>query len=232
MIMMIQISTSDPFVIVCGMRNDRAVCLNKTRVIDKTLNPAWNQDLVISEIDGSSLLTLTVLDHDAIGHDDFLGQVVIDLNRLPNSVLRGEKTEIAYDIGRYVHVSPDSRGTPRNLGDANFAGQGKLWVSVSIVKAAECWFGWMHQFKKGLFGRSSWEQRYVTIINGNIAVHENPLSLHKPDATYEERDVVNVEKVTHDGKVCLRVTVRSEKEPVHLQLSITYVIFIVFIVFC
>jgi hypothetical protein len=49
----------------------------KSRTIEKTLNPAWNETLTLSNVMVADSLKLTVMDWDRVGSDDFLGEVTV-----------------------------------------------------------------------------------------------------------------------------------------------------------
>ena len=71
--------TSDPFVAVqvSGVKS------TKTKVVKKTLHPEWNQTLELILPPGNEEpLRCQVFDHDVIGANDFLGEVVVPLDVL------------------------------------------------------------------------------------------------------------------------------------------------------
>jgi hypothetical protein len=70
---------SDPYTIVRFHNEEK-----RTRVINKTLDPAWDQEFSFSldHVDADAAFTFTVMDKDKIGKDDFLGQAVIPLKDL------------------------------------------------------------------------------------------------------------------------------------------------------
>ena len=71
--------TSDPFVAVqvSGVKS------TKTKVVKKTLHPEWNQTLELILPPGNEEpLRCQVFDHDVIGANDFLGEVVVPLDIL------------------------------------------------------------------------------------------------------------------------------------------------------
>ncbi|KAL6189968.1 hypothetical protein ACLB2K_036369 [Fragaria x ananassa] len=66
--------TSDPYIIVT-MGCHRL----KTRVINKNLNPEWNEELTLSMTDINEPILLNVYDKDHITHDDTMGDAVVDI---------------------------------------------------------------------------------------------------------------------------------------------------------
>ncbi|XP_058203301.1 synaptotagmin-4-like isoform X3 [Rhododendron vialii] len=78
---------SDPFVVVIMKKSDQK---NKTRVVNNTLNPVWNQTFDFVVEDGlHELLILEVWDHDTFGKDK-MGRCIMTLTRV---ILEGEFTD-------------------------------------------------------------------------------------------------------------------------------------------
>ncbi|XP_019173748.1 PREDICTED: synaptotagmin-4-like [Ipomoea nil] len=75
---------SDPFVVITMKKSDQR---NKTRVLNNTLNPVWNQTFDIIVEDGlRDLLIVEVWDHDTFGKDK-IGRCIMTLTRV---ILEGE----------------------------------------------------------------------------------------------------------------------------------------------
>ncbi|KAI8569112.1 hypothetical protein RHMOL_Rhmol02G0253600 [Rhododendron molle] len=78
---------SDPFVVVIMKKSEQK---NKTRVLNNTLNPVWNQTFDFVVEDGlHELLILEVWDHDTFGKDK-MGRCIMTLTRV---ILEGEFTD-------------------------------------------------------------------------------------------------------------------------------------------
>ncbi|KAG8375811.1 hypothetical protein BUALT_Bualt10G0139200 [Buddleja alternifolia] len=78
---------SDPFVVLTMKKSDQK---KKTRVLNDTLNPVWNQTFDFVVEDGlHELLILEVYDHDTFGKDK-MGRCIMTLTR---GILEGEYTE-------------------------------------------------------------------------------------------------------------------------------------------
>lgn len=58
----------------------------KTRVIKRSLNPRWNEELTLATRDPPEPLNLFVYDKDTFSADDNMGEAHIDLNPLINTV--------------------------------------------------------------------------------------------------------------------------------------------------
>lgn len=85
------VNTSDPYVILSAHRLQGAgrgapkstgrpgelFSFGKSKVIPNTLNPTWNEDVLVTSADWCSQLALTVMDSDMVGAHDFLGQVCL-----------------------------------------------------------------------------------------------------------------------------------------------------------
>ncbi|XP_057468438.1 synaptotagmin-4-like isoform X1 [Actinidia eriantha] len=78
---------SDPFVVLIMKKSEQK---NKTRVVNNTLNPVWNQTFDFVVEDGlHDLLILEVWDHDTFGKDR-MGRSIMTLTRV---ILEGEFTD-------------------------------------------------------------------------------------------------------------------------------------------
>ncbi|VFQ60736.1 unnamed protein product [Cuscuta campestris] len=78
---------SDPFVVITMKKSEHK---SKTRVLNNTLNPVWNQTFDIIVEDGlRDLLILEVWDHDTFGKDK-IGRCIMTLTRV---IMEGEYTD-------------------------------------------------------------------------------------------------------------------------------------------
>ncbi|PNY01291.1 plant synaptotagmin, partial [Trifolium pratense] len=78
---------SDPFVV---LSLKKAETKNKTRVVNNSLNPVWNQTFDFVVEDGlHDMLLVEVYDHDTFGKD-YMGRVILTLTRV---ILEGEYKE-------------------------------------------------------------------------------------------------------------------------------------------
>ncbi|XP_057517119.1 protein C2-DOMAIN ABA-RELATED 4-like [Amaranthus tricolor] len=68
------VRTSDPYVVI-KMGKQKL----KTRVINKDVNPEWNEDLTLSVSDPTLPIQLTVYDHDMFSKDDKMGEAEFDI---------------------------------------------------------------------------------------------------------------------------------------------------------
>jgi Ca2+-dependent lipid-binding protein len=67
---------SDPYVVLCDEYQNR---LHRTRVINRNLNPRWDESVDIS-VEGALNLIATIWDHDMIGDHDFVGRTSLKLD--------------------------------------------------------------------------------------------------------------------------------------------------------
>ncbi|XP_054790222.1 protein C2-DOMAIN ABA-RELATED 4-like [Prosopis cineraria] len=68
------VRSSDPYIVV-RMGKQKL----KTRVIDKDINPEWDEELTLSVVDPKLPVTLTVYDHDTWSPDDPMGDAEFDI---------------------------------------------------------------------------------------------------------------------------------------------------------
>ena len=83
---------SDPYVRVHLLRSGNEQVrkdddVRRTKVLYKTLNPAWNEKFVFEHVDkqGNSQVLLELFDHDVISADDAMAQIVLPVSTLPRA---------------------------------------------------------------------------------------------------------------------------------------------------
>ncbi|KAH0518333.1 Protein piccolo [Microtus ochrogaster] len=112
---------SDPFVKVYLLPGRGAEYKRKTKYVQKSLNPEWNQTVIYKSISMEQLmkktLEVTVWDYDRFSSNDFLGEVLIDLSstshldNTPRWYPLKEQTE-SIDHGK-SHYSQSSQQSPK-----------------------------------------------------------------------------------------------------------------------
>lgn len=70
------IGTSDPYV-----KLQHGKYKARSSVVNRNLNPVWNEKFVFQVKDLSLPLVIRVYDHDTFSSDDFMGQGLIDLRK-------------------------------------------------------------------------------------------------------------------------------------------------------
>ncbi|KAL9227019.1 hypothetical protein vseg_002766 [Gypsophila vaccaria] len=75
------VKTSDPYVIVRLGKQKL-----KTRIIRKSLNPVWNEDLTLCVVDENEPVKIYVYDHDTFTMDDKMGDAEFELKHLVEAV--------------------------------------------------------------------------------------------------------------------------------------------------
>nr|XP_020840122.1 protein piccolo-like isoform X2 [Phascolarctos cinereus] len=112
---------SDPFVKVYLLPGRGAEYKRRTKYVQKSLNPEWNQTVIYKNISMEQLkkktLEVTVWDYDRFSSNDFLGEVLIELSstshldNTPHWYLLKEQTE-SIDHGK-SHSSQSSQQSPK-----------------------------------------------------------------------------------------------------------------------
>ncbi len=82
------VNTSDPYVVVSSHKIAPSrsggpksagvgglLSFTKSKVIQSTLNPTWNEEVFVTCAEWNSQIVLTLMDSDMVGAHDFLGQV-------------------------------------------------------------------------------------------------------------------------------------------------------------
>ncbi|KAJ8641266.1 hypothetical protein MRB53_017960 [Persea americana] len=101
---------SDPFVV---LHMKKTHTKNKTRVVNDTLNPAWNQTFDFVVEDGlHDMLTLEVYDHDTFGKN-YMGRCILTLTRV---ILEGEyKDSYQLDEAKSGRLNLHLKWTPQPI---------------------------------------------------------------------------------------------------------------------
>ncbi|XP_075102996.1 synaptotagmin-5-like [Nicotiana tabacum] len=101
---------SDPFVVLIMKKSEQK---NKTRVLNNTLNPVWNQTFDFVVEDGlHDLLILEVWDHDTFGKDK-IGRCIMTLTRV---ILEGEfKDTFTLDGSKSGRLTAHLKWTPQPI---------------------------------------------------------------------------------------------------------------------
>ncbi|CAM6011486.1 unnamed protein product [Sphagnum balticum] len=98
--------SSDPYVVVT-LGNQ----VLKTRVINRSLNPVWNEEIILSVPSPPQPLKLQVFDKDVFSADDIMGDAEVDLNPL---ILAAQMHEGMFEeygceqIGRWLATSDNA----------------------------------------------------------------------------------------------------------------------------
>ncbi|XP_057524753.1 protein C2-DOMAIN ABA-RELATED 1-like [Amaranthus tricolor] len=80
------VNSSDPYVIL-RLANQKL----KTRIIKKSLNPEWNEDLTLCVADPNEPIKLYVYDHDTFSLDDKMGDAEFDIRPFLEAVKMNEE---------------------------------------------------------------------------------------------------------------------------------------------
>ena len=76
-----------------------SLLIRRSRIINKNLNPIWDEAFSIAVEDVFKPVTVKVYDYDWGASDDFIGQTMIDLSQLDLNTL----TELRFAIGFDLH---------------------------------------------------------------------------------------------------------------------------------
>ncbi|CAK9199652.1 unnamed protein product [Sphagnum jensenii] len=105
--------SSDPYVVVTLGQQ-----VLKTRVINRSLNPVWNEEIILSVPSPPQPLKLQVFDKDVFSADDIMGDAEVDLNPL---ILAAQMHEGMFEeygceqIGRWLATSDNALVKDSNI---------------------------------------------------------------------------------------------------------------------
>ncbi|ETV97415.1 hypothetical protein, variant 1 [Aphanomyces invadans] len=118
---------SDPYVVVTVLessnpRNLEAAQTTKSDIVYKTLNPHWDQRLLLPAVAPSATLCLTVLDYDFGSNPDFLGQVMIPVQSVT--------TVTKVNLGPLMFTPRHPDGSIMAVSDKSKPGQGSITFAL------------------------------------------------------------------------------------------------------
>ena len=100
--------SSDPFAVVGVAGAEEKAGSVRTRVIPKTLDPEWNEALILTLPPmNREPLVVQVFDHDLLGANDFLGEVCVPLSALE----LGEVVDDVFDLQPRTHKADEVSGS-------------------------------------------------------------------------------------------------------------------------
>jgi stromal membrane-associated protein len=105
--------SSDPY--VCATLGGQSA---KTKVVNRNLNPVWDEELMLSVPSPPQPLKLQVFDHDVFSKDDSMGEATVDLNPLilAAQMHQGMFEEFGCEqIGRWLATSDNALVKDSNI---------------------------------------------------------------------------------------------------------------------
>ena len=199
------VRTSDPFVIVTSslVAGSNVLSMTRSRHIDSTLDPVWNDDLLIAECNAYSHLRFIVCDHDTFGKSDFLGEGSVTLSDFPNLIFDGEPVHIQLPLGNFSG-EPTGLPKPLKLGDTDEDGQGLLTLEIVPLPLAYGMCGDVHRLSQGrLFRGAEWHDRYCILSDSKISYYEDAFSLHEAKGEYNMSSVLSFREENVEGRDAL-----------------------------
>lgn len=173
-------------------RKLRVASQYKSRIVQSTLHPVWEEDAILPAVQLDSTLVLSVFDSDLVGKDDLLGQNSLGAGDMDARLLYGGRT-ISYDktdIGDFVYPVHDATGKALvSSGDGQMKGKGKLCFSVRLSSLAYSMCGWIQKDMK-TFLHKGYFNRWVVLHDFAITFYENPFRMNDPLGTLLCKDVV------------------------------------------
>nr|XP_029150769.1 probable ADP-ribosylation factor GTPase-activating protein AGD11 [Arachis hypogaea] len=119
--------SSDPYVVLS--LGDQSV---KTRVIKKSLNPVWNESLMLSIPENIPPLKVCVYDKDKFSNDDFMGEAEIDIEPLVIATKEYEESKSYEHMQQHGGCGSTTENTSICEDDANANHKGEMKQHFSI----------------------------------------------------------------------------------------------------
>mmetsp|Transcript_28553 Transcript_28553/g.40678 ORF Transcript_28553/g.40678 Transcript_28553/m.40678 type:complete len:671 (-) Transcript_28553:1733-3745(-) len=254
------LTTSDPYVLLHGEMTDHllvprnslpstsatgsstvnpTICLHHSKVIYKTLNPDWDEHILLPGITCKDRLVLTLMDKDTFTNDDNLGQVVLPLSAYPQLVsYRGyEEVKIqketvqavscaVHDVkGKEMSVSSSPIGN--NPKKELLENRGTISLSFRLAPLHRAHSGWVNKKAHSAAMASmmtkqspTFKPRFLLLSSdGLLSYFEDAFSLEKPRGAVHCRDIAAIyfgytqeANTSTDSKLLLEIKFKGEED--------------------
>jgi len=193
--------------------------------IKNSLNPEWNEEVLITGVNGFSNLVFTVLDKDLmqLGDYDFLGQCVKSIAH-EDLWHSGEPFQVELPLGDMKHTVINDKGSP--MGIAQGTGQGTITIEFIPQNSHGVIAGWGDRYcqNKSLLGgaKSSWERKWIALTHrGGLKCWDNLNNMNDEDKHVKPVEVSSVEILTdHEGKESvLEIGRTNDPKPILLSID-------------
>lgn len=177
------------------------LCQYRTKHLNGTLNPVWNETAVAVKITPSTdKIVLTLCDKDTYHEDKFLGQVTLAIHAGNSSsgnssghgerLLRGQSVafnRIPIDsLKEQVH---DIQGKAIAFPRADSAGKGTIDFEVRLAPRDSSQSGWILKLASSQMAvvsfakQSTFKPRFLLLLDGQLSYYDNEMTLEQPRDT-------------------------------------------------
>mmetsp|Transcript_71370 Transcript_71370/g.201306 ORF Transcript_71370/g.201306 Transcript_71370/m.201306 type:complete len:487 (+) Transcript_71370:1459-2919(+) len=194
--------------------------------IKNSLNPDWNEEVLITGTNGFCNLVFTVLDKDMmqIGDYDFLGQCVKSMAH-EDVWHSGAPFQVELPLGDYKHPVINDKGKP--VGIEEGTGQGSIIIEFIPQNSHGVIAGYGERFcqNKGFSlgnSKSGWERKWIALTHREgLKCWDNLNNMNDCDKHVAPIDVTGVQILTnHEGKdTVLEITRRNDPKPILLTIE-------------
>lgn len=217
------LTTSDPFAFVCGFQlpssklgmsgDDLSRCnaaamtsLYRSPTVSRSTNPVWNHECIVTGVNRAGYVVITLGDKDKVGKDEFLGQVVINLNDYPR-IYRGRSVEVTLPLQRYGVPLKGENGEAL-LETKSIPCKGTVKVVLSIPNRAYTMFGHINKLTETMIS-SNFKNRYFVLVDRKLHYYGNQFSLHAVKHTINCADVTSIVASDYKGEPVTRINYKD-----------------------
>ena len=167
-------SSSDPFVDITvrgrrqlsSKRVDQVFRL-QSHVEEKTLDPVWNEDVLLPGVDGKMVVVLTVADKDQF-RNDFLGQAEVDLT---GTMVPWKGGVFELPLTRMLHPPLEKSGGKVRFGGSLMPGQGRVKFQLLPAPAVVSCSGFLEEKSNAISAYSAGKKWWCCLCDGVLRVY-------------------------------------------------------------
>lgn len=218
---------SDPFVVVTAIEpNGDQVLMYKTRVLQNTLQPIWDEEVCMTGCTGHSTIVFTLLDKDLIqiGGFDFLGQTSYNISE--HSLWHdAEPFTVKLPLRNREHPLYTERNKLMKI--AGDEGRGELTVEFVPRNIIGSISGFASRHADAVTGyittkKAKWETNWCTLtLEHGLVCYESPRNLNKIMCSIHPDQLGEIHMKSYEGKsnvLCIE-SLHEEAKEVHLSFE-------------
>jgi len=217
-----QVQIPSPAAVVSGKKRlvkphgaAQTVCLGSTKHVLASLNPVWEQEVLLSGLYGGDYIVFNVYDRDSFGGDKFLGQAeicLLDYPQLFRGVHGGAQRGCVVDLpdlelrpcATAIHDGKGAIITGTDViptGSKSPKSRGHLKVTLKLPVTSRSVCGWMYKYSSSaVIGMPrSFKRRWMVLTDESLQYYDNLYSLDDPRYTVACKDVSLIENTSDES---------------------------------